>query len=58
MAHLLPAVRSEAPAFVDVVMAGLEAERGTETTAERRPAAALWRDEQGQPLEALSDVPR
>jgi LuxR family maltose regulon positive regulatory protein len=54
IAHLLPAVRRVAPAFVDEVIAALAAVPGATSGASRRAGPSLWQDEHGQPLEALT----
>ena len=54
VAHLLPAVRRVAPSFVDEVTGALAAVSMPSALPGRRNAASLWRDEHGQPLEALT----
>ena len=54
IAHLLPAVRRVAPAFVDEVIAALAAVSGVTAGAPRRAGPSLWQDEHGEPLEALT----
>ncbi len=54
VAHLLPAVRRVAPAFVDEVTAALAAVPAPTVLPGRRNASSLWQDEAGQPLEALT----
>ena len=54
VAHLLPAVRRVAPAFVDEVIAALAAVPAPTALSKRRTGPSLWQDEHGQPLEALT----
>ena len=54
VAHLLPAVRRAAPAFVDEVVAALAAVPGPVPGGPRRAGPSLWHDETGQPIEALT----
>jgi LuxR family maltose regulon positive regulatory protein len=54
IAHLLPAVRRVAPAFVDEVLGALAARPSPTAETRRRTGPSVWRDEHGQPLEALT----
>jgi LuxR family maltose regulon positive regulatory protein len=56
VAHLLPAVRRIAPAFVDEVAAALAAGQPSQAAPARAggAAGALWQDEDGRPVEALT----
>jgi LuxR family maltose regulon positive regulatory protein len=54
VAHLLPAVRRVAPAFVDEVIAALAAVPAQAAAGARRAGPSLWQDESGQPIEALT----
>ena len=53
VAHLLPAVRRAAPAFVDEVSAALAAVPAS-AAGLRRAGPSIWQDEHGQPVEALT----
>ena len=54
VAHLLPAVRRAAPAFVDEVIAAIAAVPAAAAAGARRAGPSLWMDVEGQPLEALT----
>jgi len=54
VAHLLPAVRRIAPAFVDETSAALAAPPAPTAVAPRHVGPSLWQDEHAQPLEALT----
>ena len=54
IAHLLPAVRRIAPPLVDEALASLGRGVGDGPVAGRARGASLWRDEHGEPVEALT----
>lgn len=55
VAHLLPAVRRAAPAFVDEVLTALTVAPTPAALSTRRAGASFWQDEHGRPLEALTE---